>query len=502
MCFKLKDADSNAYEFQIPFHKLEGVAAPTANDDADDNFFYGSVWVNKTDDTVYICANPEPTAAVWVQVGSSGTDPEFTTIELGHASDTTLARSSAGNVTIEGNLIYRAGGTDVPVADGGSGRSDATAYAVICGGTTSTAAHQSVASVGTSGQVLTSNGAGALPTFQDASTSVAAPLTLTESDGDTTSVSYPLILAHATSGTAAAGFGTGISFTAEDAGGFQNAIGSLDFAWEDATNTSEDAYFVVNLTYNGGTGHERFRVSNGGQISWKNNSNFNGILSQANTANRTYTFPNETGTVSLIATAETLTNKTLTTPTIANFTNATHDHSNAAGGGTLATTAYPTFVQAGGSAAKGAVPSPGATAHTNQPYFLADDGTWKIRTGAPLGYNYTTTQESTTSTSYVDLTTTQHVSFTLDAASDVWIEVSCAYLNTGGAFVGAVAVDMDGSDTLTAQNTPSGTSVAVGIAGAIKYSLASGAHTAKMQYLVAAGTGFFSQRGILITKVS
>ena len=39
-------------------------------------------------------------------------------LQLGHASDTTIARSSAGNVTIEGNVIYRAGGTDVPVADG------------------------------------------------------------------------------------------------------------------------------------------------------------------------------------------------------------------------------------------------------------------------------------------------------------------------------------------------------------------------------------------------
>lgn len=34
-------------------------------------------------------------------------------LELGNASDTTLARSSAGNVTIEGNLIYRAGGSFV-----------------------------------------------------------------------------------------------------------------------------------------------------------------------------------------------------------------------------------------------------------------------------------------------------------------------------------------------------------------------------------------------------
>lgn len=54
------------------------------------------------------------------------------------------------------------------VAGGGTGATSATAYAVQCGGTTSTGAHQSIASVGTSGQVLTSNGAGALPTFQAA----------------------------------------------------------------------------------------------------------------------------------------------------------------------------------------------------------------------------------------------------------------------------------------------------------------------------------------------
>lgn len=34
-------------------------------------------------------------------------------IELGHASDTTIERASAGNITVEGNTIYRAGGTFV-----------------------------------------------------------------------------------------------------------------------------------------------------------------------------------------------------------------------------------------------------------------------------------------------------------------------------------------------------------------------------------------------------
>lgn len=45
-----------------------------------------------------------------------------TSIELG-ATDTTLARSGAGDVSIEGNVIYRAGGTDVSLADGGTGAS-------------------------------------------------------------------------------------------------------------------------------------------------------------------------------------------------------------------------------------------------------------------------------------------------------------------------------------------------------------------------------------------
>lgn len=71
-------------------------------------------------------------------------------------------------VTIGSGYIYRAGGTDVPVTDGGTGVSTmTTAYAPVCAGTTATGALQ-VASTGlsTSGYVLTSNGASAVPSFQ------------------------------------------------------------------------------------------------------------------------------------------------------------------------------------------------------------------------------------------------------------------------------------------------------------------------------------------------
>jgi hypothetical protein len=48
-------------------------------------------------------------------------------LDFGHASDTTITRPSAGNLAIEGNIIYRAGGTDVPITDGGTGASTAQA---------------------------------------------------------------------------------------------------------------------------------------------------------------------------------------------------------------------------------------------------------------------------------------------------------------------------------------------------------------------------------------
>lgn len=66
---------------------------------------------------------------------------------------------------------------EVPVLNGGSGRASATAYSVICGGTSSTGPHQSVSGLGTAGFVLTSNGAGALPTWQAASSSGVSQIT-------------------------------------------------------------------------------------------------------------------------------------------------------------------------------------------------------------------------------------------------------------------------------------------------------------------------------------
>jgi len=93
-------------------------------------------------------------------------DGKFT---IGSTTTTSLFNvGSAAQFQINGSGIVVSGtwnGSILTVPYGGTGNSSATAYALLCGGTTSTGAFQSVGSLGTSGQVLISQGAGALPTW-------------------------------------------------------------------------------------------------------------------------------------------------------------------------------------------------------------------------------------------------------------------------------------------------------------------------------------------------
>jgi hypothetical protein len=81
---------------------------------------------------------------------------------------TTLSNLSLTGTQVTGNISGNAANVTgtVAVANGGTGDASLTAYAVLTGGTTSTGALQQVSGLGTAGQVLTSNGASALPTWQ------------------------------------------------------------------------------------------------------------------------------------------------------------------------------------------------------------------------------------------------------------------------------------------------------------------------------------------------
>ena len=104
-------------------------------------------------------------------VGNGGTNAtSFTAhgVILGESSSA-LNATSAGT---SGQPLLSSGSSSDPnwgtlgVNYGGTGDTTLTAYAILAGGTTSTGALQQVSGVGSSGQVLTSNGASALPTWQ------------------------------------------------------------------------------------------------------------------------------------------------------------------------------------------------------------------------------------------------------------------------------------------------------------------------------------------------
>jgi hypothetical protein len=106
----------------------------------------------------------------------------------------------------------------VNVASGGTGNTSATAYAVLTGGTTSTGAFQSIASVGTASQVLTSNGAGMLPTMQDTIQTVKTQI-ITSSNTYTPSTGMLFCEVELVGGGGGGGGGAGVAATSSGAGG-------------------------------------------------------------------------------------------------------------------------------------------------------------------------------------------------------------------------------------------------------------------------------------------
>ena len=107
------------------------------------------------------------------QLAAAGGSDEKAAIDASATAGYLGAASSDGILRTDASLSYTDGGDFVTlgvaaplnVATGGTGATSLTAYAPVFGGTTSTGAVQS-GTVGSSGQLLTSNGAGALPTFQ------------------------------------------------------------------------------------------------------------------------------------------------------------------------------------------------------------------------------------------------------------------------------------------------------------------------------------------------
>jgi hypothetical protein len=98
----------------------------------------GGIYDLAYDGTNYILLGAGPGTGTYGTLSSdntwSGANTFTGALNIGN-SDTTLSRVSAGNVAIEGNVIYRAEGTDVAIADGGTGQSTAAlGFKALAGG--------------------------------------------------------------------------------------------------------------------------------------------------------------------------------------------------------------------------------------------------------------------------------------------------------------------------------------------------------------------------------
>jgi hypothetical protein len=168
----------------------------------------------------------------------TGDSPQFTAVNIGAATDTTVARTSAGVINVEGKDVYMVGGADVGVTDGGTGLSTLTLNNVILGNGTS--APQFVAP-GTSGNVLTSDGttwasaaapAGSLPS-QTGHSGEFLTTNGTAASWGTPSGSGDMVLASAQTVTGAKTFGSA------------GAVGKLKVAGTTSGSTIIDATAVA-----------------------------------------------------------------------------------------------------------------------------------------------------------------------------------------------------------------------------------------------------------------
>lgn len=183
-----------SYEGQVVVPYINRPFPPTT---AFINFNVPTIWTDTEHQNVYILVAKAQGVATWLMFGASSgeidtiTTPDSTVVMptsgnvnflngtgfniTGSGSDITFSADpitiTAGTGLSGGGSVNLGGSTtlnlSVPVSvpDGGTGVASTTAYGVVCGGMTTTGAFQN-AGAGTSGKVLTSNGATMLPSFQ------------------------------------------------------------------------------------------------------------------------------------------------------------------------------------------------------------------------------------------------------------------------------------------------------------------------------------------------
>src|SRR5262245_47417650 len=98
------DAGTADITFHLPFNKLDGTTAPTANEDESDGFVAGSIWADRTNNKVYVCKENATGAAVWQEVTNVGTvDLSWKqTVRAASTTHVTLSSAVENGDTLDG----------------------------------------------------------------------------------------------------------------------------------------------------------------------------------------------------------------------------------------------------------------------------------------------------------------------------------------------------------------------------------------------------------------
>lgn len=300
-------------------------------------------------------------------------------------------------------------GSALPVASGGTGATTQTAYSVLCGGTTSTGAYQSVVSVGTTGQVLTSNGAGALPTFTSAASGTVTSVSWTGGIVSVaTATSTPAFTIAGTSGGIPY-FSSGTTWASSAAlAASALVIGGGAGVAPSTTTTGTGVITALGIAVNSGAGG---LVTNTGTATLTNKTLTTPIISSISNTG-TLTLPTSTDTLVGRATTDTLTNKRIT-PRVTSITGSA--------GGTITPTgdtADQYNITALGASATFAIPSGTPTDGQKLSIRIEDNGTGRALTWTTSagGYRVIGTTLPTTTTA----SKTVYVGCVYNSADSFW----------------------------------------------------------------------------------
>lgn len=221
----------------------------------------------------------------------------------------------------------------------------------------------------------------------------------------------------------------------------------------------------------------------------------------------------DTSTLVTLAGSQVLTNKTLTAPTIADFTNAQHDHGDADDGGALVAPTFADFTNAnhdhgdtddGGAIVAAAIPNSAITTAR-----INDGAVTPVKMTLGSGTAQVATSESTASTTYTDLTT-PGPAVTVTTGAVALVIVECGMDNTGtadsfmsfavsGATTRAANADGD-NDAASFDGQLAGTAGANDspVRITLLTGLTPGSNTFTAKYRVTGGTGGFTDRRIIV----